>query len=236
MINVGGRGVRMGSVTGKVPKPMLELAGKKILEWLVGWAVESGFEGIVMLCGYKSDVVIDHFGDGRHFGIPIEYSVESEPLGSGGAIKLAAEFADGRRFAYISGDLFCRVDFPRMARFHEKKRALMTVAVHKTSHPEDSDILEVGEDGLVVRFVDKNGDHAGAGDLGNAGLCVMEPGVFDYMEPDVFTFETYLYPRLIDAGERVAAYVTEEVIRDLGTPERLDRMERELSMSGVAEA
>lgn len=227
MINVGGRGKRMGTLTEDIPKPMVLLNGKPILEYLVKWAKDNSFSDIILLCGYKSEVIQEYFGSGEKFGINIFYSIESEPLGSGGPIKNARKFVDDT-FAYINGDLYCEVDFAGMAEAHFKSNVVMTVLVHESSHPQDSDVLLVDNDDKVIRFVSKHDDHTGCGNLTNAGLCIIEPRVFDYMEENVFTFETYVYPRLLAEGECMHAYVTEEMIKDIGTVDRLCEVEKRL--------
>lgn len=223
LINVGGKGRRMGALTKEVPKPMIPLCGKPILEHLLEWAKRNHFDEIVLLCGYKHEVIQSYFRNGDKFGIKIVYSIEKEPLGSGGPVKYAEPLLDGT-FAYISGDLFCKVDFLKMLEYHKKSNAVMTVLLHETDHPEDSDILQVNENNEVIRFVSKHDDHKNAGNLGNAGLCIMELDTLNFMKKKVFTLETYLYPELLKSGEKVQAYITDEIISDIGTPERLKKI------------
>jgi NDP-sugar pyrophosphorylase family protein len=199
---------------------MVPLLGKPVLAYLLEWAVKSRFAEVVLLCGYKHQIISDYFGDGHQFGIPISYSIEPKPLGSGGPIKYAQNHLKDT-FAYISGDLICQIDFKAMLDAHLQTQATMSVALHVSSHPDDSDILQIDKHHRVTKFVSKHADHTNAGNLSNAGLCILEPRVLDYMDQDVFTFETYLYPKLLEAGEYVNAYVTEEYIHDMGTPERL---------------
>ncbi len=228
VINVGGKGTRLGHLTHEIPKPMVPLLGKPVLAYLLEWALESQFDEVLLLCGYKHHIIQDYFGDGSNFGIPITYSVEPKPLGSGGPIKYASNHLNDT-FAYISGDLVCQVDFSAMLAAHRKTKALMTVTLHESSHPQDSDILKINDCNRVVKFISKHADHTDAGILSNAGLCILEPKVLDYMDQEKFTFETYLYPKLLEAGEHINAYVTEEYIHDMGTPARMKSAEAFLS-------
>jgi NDP-sugar pyrophosphorylase family protein len=106
----------------------------------------------------------------------------------------------------------------------------MSIVLHESSHPEDSDILKLDEHNFVEKFISKHDDHTDAGCLGNAGLCIIEPEVLEYMEKDVFTFETYIYPKLLDDDEKIYGYVTDEIIHDIGTVNRLKKMENSLAI------
>lgn len=226
LINVGGEGKRLGKLTAEIPKPMIRLCGKPVLEHLVGWAVDSGFSEVILLCGYKYGVIQDYFKDGREFNIPIRYSIESTPLGSGGAVKHAEQLVSDT-FAYMNGDLVCRVDFDKMLQTHCNLKPAMTIFLHESSHPEDSDILCVDEGNRITKFICKKGKRDSiCGRLTNAGLCIMEPQVFKYMKDEAFAFEPDLYPRLISAGEYLNAYVSDDTIFDMGTPERLEYAEK----------
>jgi len=232
MINVGGKGKRLMPLTKNIPKPLVKLNGKPVLEHLVEWAKESGITEVVFLTGHLADKIKNHFGDGSKFGIKIEYSNEDMPLGSGGAIKNARKFVNGT-FAYISGDLYTEVNLKKMIQSHKNKNAIMSVLLHKSNHPQDSDILQINDNEEVVKFISKHDDHTGAGEMGNAGLAIMEPEVFDYMKEDVFTFETYLYPKLINSDKFVHGYVSEEYTRDIGTFERLLKTEKYMNAEGA---
>lgn len=235
-INTGGKGVRLGGLTHDIPKPMLRLADRPVLEHTVLWAKENGINEIVMLNGFLHEEIEKYFCDGGGFGVKITHSNEPGPLGSGGCVKYGMKHAGGT-FVLISGDVICRVDLKKMLASHrEAGDAIMTVFLHESDHPHDSDVLQTDSNGRVVKFIGRKDDHTGAGSLANAGLFVIEPRVIDFMEDDVFTFETYLFPRFLAANEYVNAYVTDEYIKDMGTPERLARVEEYLrnEQSGVS--
>lgn len=223
-INTGGKGERLYPLTKDIPKPMVKVAGKPILHHLIDWAKNNSIDDFVLMNGYLADKVIDYFKNGENFGVNIAHSTEPYPLGSGGPIKFAKSHIDDR-FAYISGDVFCSVDFKKMLEFHEKNNADITVHVHKSSHPHDSDILQIDETGKVLKFISKHEDHTGTGDLSNSGLCIMEPIILSLMDKEAFTFETYLYPKILENELRFFAYHTEEFIFDVGTMERLKKCE-----------
>jgi len=219
-INAGGEGKRLQSVVEDIPKPMINVKGKPILHHLVDWAKQFSINEIVMMLGYKSEKIIQYFKDGSEFGIPIKYSVEPYPLGSGGPLRYAKNQIDST-FVYISGDLSCEVDLNKMLDFHKKNNSDITVFLHKSSHPLDSDILQIDSNNRITKFVSKHENHEGTGDLSNAGLCIIEPKIIDLMTEEVFNFENYLYPKILQGGFKMVGYVTDEMIYDIGTRERL---------------
>lgn len=224
-INTGGEGKRLYPLTKNIPKPMINIKGKPILHHLIDWAKKYNIKNIIMMNGYKAEKIIEYFGDGSKFGISIKHSIEPYPLGSGGPLKYAKHHVDGI-FVYISGDLICEVDLNKMLEFHKKNNADITVLLHKSSHPQDSDILKIDGNNKIIRFTSKHDNHTNAGNLTNAGLCIIEPKIIDLMEEEIFNFENYLYPKILEKGFNMRGYVTDERICDIGTQERLKMIEK----------
>jgi len=230
-VNTGGEGKRLYPLTKDIPKPLVKVKNKSILHHLVDWARKYEIDEIIMMNGYKAEKIIKYFGDGSAFGIPIHHSNESFPLGSGGPLKYAKRHLE-ETSVYISGDLICEVDLKKMLEFHTKNKADITVFLHKSSHPNDSDILKINEDAQVIKFISKHDDHTNSGELGNAGLCIIEPRIFDLMQEGNFNFENYLYPKILEKGLKMMGYVSDEKIIDIGTLERLKEIE-ESNFKGV---
>jgi NDP-sugar pyrophosphorylase family protein len=226
-INAGGKGERLLPLTKDIPKPMIPIAGKPVLHHLTDWAINNGVKEIVMMNGHKAEKIVDYFKDGSDFGINISHSNEPRPLDSGGPIKFAKKYMEGA-FIYLSGDHLCDVDLERMIEFHKSKKADMTILVHKSTHPEDSDILKVDEIGKITNFISKHGDHTGAGNLSNSGLCIIEPQIINLMDKEIFNFENYIYPKALKNNMNLFAYHTEEFMSDMGTFERLKKCEEYL--------
>ncbi len=229
-ISTGGKGTRLYPLTKEVPKPMVILAGKPMLHHLVDWAKKYSIEEVVMLNGYMADKIIDYFGDGAKFGIKITHSNEPYALDSGGAIKFAERHIDGT-FVYISGDHICEVDLNKMLEYHRRNNASMTVFAHKSTHPNDADILQVNESNQVIKFISKHDDHTGVGNLSNSGLCIIESEVVKLMDKEIFNFENYIYPRALNNGLKIMSYITDEFIADMGTIERLKKCEEHILKS-----
>ncbi len=227
-INTGGKGERLYPLTRDIPKPLVPICEKPVLCHLVEWAKDNNIDEIVMMNGHMSEKIIDYFKNGEDFQIKITHSIESQPLGSGGPLKFARKYIDGK-FVHISGDILCDVDLNKMIEFHKNTNSQITVLIHESSHPHDSDILDIDNAGRIKRFISKHDDHTRAGNLTNAGLAVIEPEIIDLMEEDVFNFENYLYPILLKKNIRFYGYNTEEFIHDIGTFERLKRCEEYLT-------
>jgi len=229
-ISTGGKGERLYPLTKDIPKPLVNVAGKPILHHLVDWAKGQGISDIVMMNGHMAEKIVEYFGQGNNFGIPIIHSIEPYALGSGGPLKFASKHINGTS-AYISGDLVCNVNLKKMELFHQVKKSHMTALVHPSSHPEDSDILKLSEEGRVIKFISKNEDHKDAGILSNAGLCIFGPEIISLMDREIFNFENYLFPKILQSSLRFFGYQTEDFIHDTGTLERLRRCEEHIIRS-----
>lgn len=226
-INTGGKGTRLYPLTHNIPKPMVPVNGKPVLEHLVDWGKQNGITDFVFLNGHLHHMIEDYFKDGAKFGVHIAHSNEPKPLGSGGPVKYAEKHIDGP-FVLMMGDVICRVDLKKMIEDHKKAAAngaIMTIFLHESDHAHDSDVLKIDENNRVVKFVSKHDDHTGAGKLSNAGLAIIEPRLLSHIDRESFTFETYLYPKLIAAGEFVNGYVSEDYIKDMGTIDKLKKVE-----------
>jgi NDP-sugar pyrophosphorylase family protein len=226
-INTGGKGERLYPLTKDIPKPLVNICGKPVLQHLIDWAQLYGIREVIFMNGHLAEKIIEYFKDGSEFGLKIFHSTESYPLGSGGALKYARKFVT-ERFTYISGDILCQIDLKKMELFHEKNNSDITAFVHKSSHPKDSDILQIDENGKVIKFVSKHEDHTNAGELSNSGLCIIEPEILNLMEKNIFNFENYLFPRILENNKRFFAYYSEEFISDMGTFKRLKKCEEYL--------
>ena len=113
--------------------------------------------------------------------------------------------------------------------FHETKKADMSILIHKSTHPHDSDILQIDNSSKVVRFFSKHEkNREGIGDLSNSGLCIIEPIIIELMDREVFNFENYIYPKSLNKGLRLYGYNTTEFMHDMGTFERLKKCEEYL--------
>ena len=229
VIQAGGMGSRMREMTGDViPKPLLRMNGKTLIEWQMENLKEYGFHKFVIITGHLGDKIREFFGDGRDFGAEISYIEEKEPLGSAGALHYLNEMGIHTDIILIYGDVMFCVDWQRALTFHEMAHGKATLFAHPNTHPQDSDLLEMDESGLVTAILSKGDDRKEWVDnCVNAGLYILERTLIASMteggrrdlEKDVLT--TLIQER------RVYAYRTPEYIKDAGTPERFMAVQEE---------
>lgn len=227
VIMAGGKGTRLASVIGEIPKPMVQISGKPLLEYQIENLRENLIFDIVMVIGHLGNVIKEHFGDGKKFGVNISYYEETEPLGTAGALKEIKERLEDE-FVLLFGDLFLNINFVRFGNFHKEKKADITLFAHPNSHPYDSDILVAGKLGQVTEWSYKNTERTtDYENLVNAGLYVMSKSVLDFL-PDCkkIDLEKQLVTKVIPMG-KVFAYRSTEYVKDVGTPERLRKVEQD---------
>ncbi len=224
LIQAGGAGTRLKSITGDLPKPMVKICGKPILQWQIESMMSSGIKEFILVVSSKSNAVQEYFGDGKELGCGISYIVENTPLGSGGALALVAHKIKSD-FILCFGDLMLDVDWKKFMEFHKKSGAIITAFSHPNSHPYDSDVLVTNANGKIINILSKNQkrDFFYA-NLTNAGIyCVSSEllETFDDDEPIKMDFEKDLLIPTI-ACEGAYAYRSSEYVKDAGTPDRYE--------------
>ena len=236
----GGKGTRLASVTKDIPKPMVPIEGKPLLEYQIENLKQAGVTDILLIIGHLGSVIRDHFGDGSDFGVSIRYYEETVPLGTAGALAEIKDLLSGS-FLLVFGDLFLDVSFDRFFRFHQSKGAKVTLFAHPNSHPYDSDLILTGENDLVTGWSGKKevrtDDYK---NLVNAGLYVLSKEVIKTIENHQLrtgTKKTDLEKDVIlplISEHCVFAYRSTEYVKDLGTPERLQKVTSDYQ-NGVCE-
>src|SRR5271156_3599648 len=150
----GGAGLRLRSVTGEAPKSLATIGGRPFLEILINQLRRHGFERVILAVGYQRDLIRSHF-DGRALDISLEYSVESTPLGTGGALRNAVDFVKSEAVLIVNGDSYTDADLSRFVSDHCESRADLTVLVVPTDGRVDCGLVSVNPDGKVMGFKEK---------------------------------------------------------------------------------
>lgn len=232
VILAGGFGSRMGNVCAKVPKPLIEIAGKPILAHQIQALKAQGVKDFIFVVGYLGEKIKEYFLDGGAFGVNISYFFETEPLGTAGALFHLDLKED---FLLLNGDLifdFCLAD---MLSFHKKSAAKITLMAHPNDHPFDSTLLLSDKNGLVKEIIPKDNKPFSYSNLCNAGIQLVSPEVFektaDFKKVD---FDRDIVKPLVPKGV-VFAYRTSEYVKDMGTPERFAEVENDIK-SGFVKA
>ena len=228
-ILAGGRGSRLKTRTGSLPKPMVPVLGTPLLEYQIALCRRHGFSRILLLVHHAHEVIRAHFTDGSAYGVSLGYAVEEAPRGTAGALHDALpQLLD--RFLVLFGDTYLDVDLRRMWDVHVQRGADATLFAHPNDHPFDSDLIELAEDGFVSALHPY--PHAEERDnLASAALFVIDRRGFEGMAPaDVASdLSKQVLPAMLRAGRRLYAYISPEYIKDVGTPERLDQVERDIT-------
>ncbi len=216
VILVGGAGTRLRGVVADRPKPMAEVAGRPFVEWLVLALRRQGVRRIVFAAGYMADRLEEHFADGAAWGLEIVHSRESEPLGTGGALRLAVEHVSGDRLLALNGDSFCPFDLARLESAHCARDARCTLWLASVPDAGRFGTVLTAEDGRVLEFVEKRGV-AEPGQI-NAGVYLLERSVVELIAPGgAVSLERDVFPCLIGRG--LYGVAGEGPFIDIGTPE-----------------
>nr|WP_314767678.1 HAD-IIIA family hydrolase [uncultured Lachnoanaerobaculum sp.] len=237
VIMAGGKGSRLRSITNdEIPKPMVPVDGKPLLEYQVEALKEYGIKKIVMIVGHLGEKIMDHFKDGKDFGVDIDYIVEKEPLGTAGAFYYLKDKTDAKDFLLVFGDVFFDIDFDRMEDFHFKNAALTTLLAHPNGHPYDSDLIQTDENGKVIGFDSKNNVRDYWYDnMVNAGMYVINRELLELVgEPVKIDFEKDILANQVKNGANIYAYHSPEYVKDVGTVDRINATVEELKNGLIA--
>lgn len=226
VITAGGKGTRVASINHSVPKPLLPIAGKPVLQHQIECLKRQGFERVTLTIGHLGDMVREYFGDGSRFGMKIDYMQEDVPLGTAGALYyLKGRVEDD--FFLINGDLIFDVDLERMFAFHKAKQASATLLVHPNDHPYDSGLVVADSEGRVCGWLGKEEARGWYRNCVNAGIHILSPRLLKGLErPQKLDLDRDILKPLIPSGE-VYAYRTPEYVKDMGTPDRITQVERD---------
>lgn len=222
VIQAGGKGTRMLELTkDEIPKPMLQLNGKPMIQWQIENIREYGICDFVIIVGHLGEKIEEYFGDGSALGVHISYIYEKEPLGSAGSLFYFKNIIQTTDFLLIFGDVMFDLDWNRMISFHESKNGLATLLVHPNSHPQDSDLVVLDAEQCVVGIDSKNNKRDYWYDnCVNAGLYILSADVLNDIDKPVKTdLEQDLLKPLI-SEKKVYGYQTPEYVKDAGTVSR----------------
>lgn len=243
VIMAGGKGTRITSVARDIPKPMIPIKGKPVLEHELECLREQGFTDVILTVSHLGHVIMDYFGDGsgispatgKPFGVKIEYFVEEDPLGNAGALfRLKDKLTED--FLLLNADAIFDVDFSRLLAWHRKKGGLATLFTHPNSHPYDSGLIVADENGAVTRWLTKEDERPQwYRNRVNAGLHVLSPVLLETrLDTPRIDLDRQLLKPLAGTG-KMYCYDSPEYVRDMGTPERYEGVCRDYA-SGLVRA
>lgn len=228
VIMAGGKGTRISSITSVIPKPMIKIDNKPVLEHEIECLREQGYSDIIITVSHLGNVIMDYFGDGKGispatekpFSVDIEYFIEDEPLGNAGAL---FELKDRLKedFLLLNADSMFNVDFNRFVEYHKLKGGLITLFTHPNNHPYDSGLIIADSNCVVQEWLAKEDDRKGYyKNRVNAGLHVISPQILE-KRPDTkkVDLDRQLLKPYSGTG-KMFCYDSPEYVKDMGTPER----------------
>lgn len=228
IVLAGGLGTRLRGVVPDLPKPMAPVAGRPFLAWILDRLADAAFQRVVLAVGYRHEAIRSCFGD-RYLGMALDYSVEDRPLGTGGAMRLAAERVSTTPVFVLNGDTYLGLDYRAMHRAHVRDGARMTVAVSRVADASRYGAIEI-DGGRIRAFTEKG--RAGPGFI-NGGTYLLAAEVLQSIpggEPSSFE-DRVLVARV---GEiRPAAFVTDGLFIDIGVPEDYARAQGLFARGGA---
>ncbi len=211
VILAGGLGTRLRPYTLFMPKPMLPLGDKPVLEHLISWLCKNDMTDIVICVGYLRRIIEDYFKDGKELGVKITYARTNTPMGTAGQLKSAEKFIDGT-FLCVYGDSIYDFDFKDMIDFHDKKKALCTIALIPYKTTLKYGFIDIDENGLVKKWREKPTIEG----FINIGCYVMEPKFLDYIPKDTKFGMNFAFNKAIEEKERIYGYNAKGSFVDIG--------------------
>ncbi|MDD3363441.1 MAG: HAD-IIIA family hydrolase [Syntrophomonas sp.] len=235
VILAGGEGQRLKSLFPEIPKPLISIGGKPVLQYQIENLCRYGIRDIILVIGPKGDMIKEYFGDGSAFGVAITYFQEPSPLGTAGALFYLADNLTSD-FVLLYGDLVLDVDFTRLLNYHRNQEALATLVVHPNDHPYDSDLIILENHTLVRGILGENDRSAGYyANCVNAGVFVFNIKILEYIEKNKQQdLEKNVLATAVTSN-KIYGYRTTEYIKDMGTPERYRTVQRHICEGIVKE-
>jgi mannose-1-phosphate guanylyltransferase len=224
-ILAGGKGTRLRPITYEIPKPLIPLQGKPILEHVIDLMRMYDVRDIILSIGYLGEKIKEYFHDEKRLGVKISFVEEEEELGTGGPLRLAKEYLKDT-FVMVNGDNLINIDLYKMYQAHCENRATATIALTTIDDPSSYGVA-VLEGNKIVKFIEKPKKELTPSKLINTGLYILEPSVVNMVPAGGFSLiEKDVFPRIAEKGE-LYGYLFSGQWFDTGTPERYERALRE---------
>ena len=220
VIMAGGKGTRIASVAHDIPKPMLPIAEKPVLEREIECLRDQGYKDIIITVSHLGTLIMDYFGDGTKFGVSIQYFNETVPLGNAGALYRMKDILT-EDFLLINADAIFDIDVNRFVDFHKTHGGLVSLFTHPNDHPYDSGLIVADKQGRVERWLTKEDQHEGwYKNRVNAGIHIISPLILEKeVQSEKIDLDRQLLKPLAGTG-KMYAYDSPEYVKDMGTPER----------------
>ena len=217
MILAAGVGSRLDPLTRNVPKPLVPILNRPVMEYLVVLLKRHGFDEIMVNLHYLGDHIENYFGDGKKWGVKIHWSREDKLWGDAGSLKRVEEFFQNETFLVIGGDDLTDMDLSKLLKTHREKKALATIALSLVDDPSEYGIVLMNEDSRITRFLEKPKGEVIFSNTANTGVYLFEPDVFELIPRGVFyLFGKQVFPLLLDQQRPLYGHLTAAYWKDVG--------------------
>ncbi len=228
MILAAGVGSRLDPLTRNIPKPMVPIVNKPVMEHIVEKLASSGFTEIMVNVHYLGDQIMDYFGDGSKWKIKIHYSPEDRLWGDAGSVKRCESFFDEDTLVVVGGDDLADIDLKRVLRFHKEKRALATISLSLVDDPSEYGIALLNDRGRITRFLEKPKGEVIFSNSANTGVYIFDRHVLELIPKGVFYgFGAHLFPMLLEQKTRFFGYLTSSYWKDVGSLKQYQEAHRD---------
>lgn len=219
VIMAGGEGTRLKAVTGELPKPLVPMLGRPMMEHILLLLKANGFTDICAAVKYRAQDIVDRFGDGSRLGVKLQYRVEDEPLGTAGGVKNCADFYGDEDFLVISGDAACDFNLAALMRAHKQRRAAVTLALYRHPEPLSYGLAVTDGEDRIRAFIEKPVWGRVVTDLVNTGIYILSPKAMEKVpEGQRFDFAKDLFPLLLREDALLLGAPMEGYWCDVGSP------------------
>lgn len=235
VIIAGGKGTRISEVSTEIPKAMIPIAGKPVIEYQVELAKRYNLKDFIFIIGHLGEVIKDYFGTGEKLGVNIKYFEETTPLGTAGALKFLKQDLQEDFFVFY-GDTVMDIALDVMIENHISNKSDASLLLHPNDHPYDSDLVVLDKDGFVERFYSKpHPEGLITKNLVNAALYILSPKIIDVIPENQKTdFGKDIFPDCLKRNLKLFGYISTEYIKDMGTPERYKRVSNDMLSGKVS--
>ncbi|WP_342575029.1 nucleotidyltransferase family protein [Solibacillus sp. FSL K6-1781] len=217
ILMLGGLGKRLRPLTNDIPKPMLKVGNKPIVESIIEGFKQYGYTNFIFSVNYKKEVIQDYFQNGNIMGISIDYIEEKKRMGTAGALSLL-ENRPTEPFFVMNGDLLTQVNFDQLMQFHQEQNAVATMCVREYEYQVPYGVIET--DGVELISIKEKPIHRS---FVNAGIYVLSPEVFEYIPVDTFYDMPSLFEALINQGKKTSVFPIHEYWLDIGRVDDFNR-------------
>lgn len=216
VVMAGGEGSRLRPLTSGLPKPLVPVVGKPVMEHILRLLLKHGITDVVVTLQYLGSSIRDYFGDGSDFGMDITYVVEDAPLGTAGSVKNAQAYLD-EPFIVISGDALTDIDLGQAVRVHRERHAAATIVLTSVANPLEFGVVITNPDGTINRFLEKPSWGEVFSDQVNTGIYILEPEVLDLLPPAaVVDWSSDVFPKMLRGGMPLYGYLAPGYWCDIG--------------------